>query len=103
MVPRRNTITLAASGLLKQKRDYWMLQYKQCWFDNIWALRHNPIIKHIFKRISIEIFQLIVDQPIALEKRVAVAVWRLAIRNAYRTVSNVFGVSDAIVSDTLQN
>ena len=26
-------------GTLKSKKDYWILQYKQFWFDNIWTLR----------------------------------------------------------------
>ena len=35
---------------------------------------------------------LFLQNTVAVEKRVAVAIWRLSTGNSFRTVSNVFGI-----------
>ena len=87
----------------------------KCWTGLPRPLRNNDIIKKIFKRefrVYPQTFEFIINvvgqimtrqntnfrDAILLEKRVAIALWRLATGNAYRVISKVFGVSSASVN-----
>lgn len=116
---RNRYIQNAVGSLLSTdpfERDYWMMVYKQSWFENIWMLRHTEVIKMILKkefRMNPHRLELIINlvsevmtrqhtnfrEPILVQKRVAIAVWRLATGNAYRAVSKVFGVSEGSVGN----
>ena len=92
-----------------------MTNYNQHWFETIWRLRHNQIVSRIFKRefrVSPEMFEFILQlvnrsmfrdntilrEAISIEKRVAIAMWRLSTGNSYRTIAKVFSVSPPSVN-----
>ena len=91
------------------ERRYWMIDYGQDWFENLWESRYLQIYCEFWKRefrLNIETFKFIVDllrpyikrkdlnfrHALPVHKRVAVALWKLATGNSYRTTSKVFGV-----------
>lgn len=101
-------ILFLLSSRMAQRR-YWMTCYDQNWFRNLWAIRNNQIAAELFKkefRVSPQTFQEIINivtrpmirqntmlrDAIPLEKRVAVAIWRLSTGNSYRVVAKAFGV-----------
>lgn len=115
-----NKSFLSSMLLLQRKlsRRYWMTVYQQRWFENIWVIRQTAYIKILFKkefRMFPDTFEeiiLMVNRPmirentnlreaIPVEKRVAIALYRLATGNAYRTISKIFGVSLASVNDII--
>ena len=78
---------------------YWMIKYGQSWLDRLWNHCDNELFKETWKnefRISLETFyflkNLVQDKmeksdtsfrkAVPLEKRVAVALWRLATGNS---------------------
>ena len=42
-------ISAAFIKLVPATRKYWMINYKQHWFDNSWPQRNEPVIIDIFK------------------------------------------------------
>ena len=100
---------------LPDTRRYWMIKYGQSWFDRLWNHRDNELFKETWKkefRFSLEIFYFLINlvqdkmgksdtsfrNAVTLEKRVAVALRRLATSNSYRTTSNVFGIGLSTVA-----
>ena len=94
---------------IPSERRYWMLEYNQHWFERLGEHKSEIIFKELWKRefrLKVEIFQFVVNlvksdiggrkkfwgNAIAVEKRAAVAIWRLSTGNSFRTVSKVFGI-----------
>ena len=86
----------------------WSLPRPQGWFNlmlNTPIYNYDPYWRQHF-RMSRRTFQFVVNlvrnsmekrdtrfrEAVSIEKRVAVALWRLASRNAYRTVASTFGI-----------
>lgn len=99
-------------------RNYWMTSYQQHWFEYMWNLRNEPTVMKLFQkefRIFPDTFAFIVNvvngpmsrqntvfrEAVEIQKRIAIAVWRLATGNAYRVVSKVFAISEATVNDVV--
>ena len=97
-----------------RQRRYWVMIYNQAWFETLWDNRHDTIFAEIWRRefrVTPTTFEFIVDlvrgqlekhrtnfrQSICIQKRVAVAIWRLSTGNSYRTISKVFGIGKATV------
>ena len=96
-------------GLVLTARRFWMINYGQTWFERLWANCFDHYFREIWRRefrFSVETFDFINNlvrdkmekqntffrKAIPMEKRVAVALWRLAIGNTYRSISKVFGI-----------
>ena len=88
----------------KNKRTIWALRREERWFNELWENRHNENYRNRWRadfRMSGQTFEKLVNllrpflqrqdtffrSAIPVEKRVAVALWRLANGNSYRTVS----------------
>ena len=86
-----------------------MINYRQNWFQKLWASHFGQYFREIWRtefRSSVETFDFIKNlvkdkmenqntffrKAIPLEKRVAVALWRLATGNSYSSTSKVFGI-----------
>ena len=86
-----------------------MIDYGQDWFQRLWQNRNQPIYQEFWKRefrLQTETFEYIVNllrpsiekqnafwrEAITVEKRIAVAIWRLSTGNLYRATSKVFGI-----------
>ena len=102
------------SNLCKERR-YWMFQYNQSWFEKMMRNKNDSLYKELWKkefRMSPETFDLVVNivrgdmsyrdtrfrKSIDINKRVAIAVWRLATGSSYRNISKVFGLGRSTVS-----
>ena len=106
------TSTIAAMvrqhGNVDTIRRTWMLPRPQYWFNamlNDPVYNHNPYWRQQF-RVSRETFNFLVAllrqsiekrntqlrDAISIEKRVAVALWRLATGNCFRAVASTFGI-----------
>ena len=76
-------------------RRFWMIDYGQDWFQRLWQNRNQPIYQEFCKRefrLQIETFEYIVNllrpsiekqntfwwEAITVEKRIAIAIWRLS-------------------------
>ena len=116
---RRGNAMLLSSGMnvfmnVPNSRRYWAQNYEQNWFETMYQNRENPIFKEFWYkefRILPETFEYIITlvregmekndtvfrQAVAVEKRVAVALWRLSTGKPYRTVSKVFGIAKSTV------
>ena len=107
-----DTLLLISLSYLPMKRRYWMMQYNQAWFEKMWGLRNDRMFQDLWIkefRMSAETFEFVVNlvrlnlekqsfrNAITVEKRVAVAIWRLSTGNSYRTVSKVFGIGKSTV------
>ena len=96
-------------GLVLTARRFWMINYGQTWFERLWANCFDHYFREIWRRefrFSVETFDFINNlvrdkmekqntffrKAIPMEKRVAVALWRLATGNTYRSISKVFGI-----------
>ena len=96
-------------GLVLTARRFWMINYGQTWFERLWANCFDHYFREIWRRefrFSVEAFDFINNlvrdkmekqntffrKAIPMEKRVAVALWRLATGNTYRSISKVFGI-----------
>ena len=96
-------------GLVLTARRFWMINYGQTWFERLWVNCFDHYFREIWRRefrFSVETFDFINNlvrdkmekqntffrKAIPMEKRVAVALWRLATGNTYRSISKVFGI-----------
>ena len=96
-------------GLVLTARRFWMINYGQTWFERFWANCFDHYFREIWRRefrFSVETFDFINNlvrdkmekqntffrKAIPMEKRVAVALWRLATSNSYRSINKVFGI-----------
>ena len=96
-------------GLVLTARRFWMINYGQTWFERLWANCFDHYFREIWRRefrFSVETFDFINNlvrdkmekqntffrKAIPMEKRVAVALWRPATGNTYRSISKVFGI-----------
>ena len=96
-------------SFLPMGRRYWMVQYDQDWFQNMWNNRYEDIYDELWVRefrLKPETFEYVITlvrenmfkrntrfrNAICIEKRIALAIWRLSTGNSYRSVSKVFGV-----------
>ena len=96
-------------GLVLTARRFWMINYGQTWFERLWANCFDHYFREIWRRefrFSVEAFDFINNlvrdkmekqntffrKAIPMEKRVAVALWRPATGNTYRSISKVFGI-----------
>lgn len=94
--------------ICRRRKVAWVLERPQFWFENMVLKQYADNIWQEHFRISRQTFQFacnlvgphLVRQdtnmrcaiPVRVEKRVAVALWRLATGNSYRTTGLVFGV-----------
>ena len=93
-------------------RQIWALEWREFWFSNLWERRNDEkciTLRRQWKddfRMSRQTFKSIVEvvrprlqkqntqlrNTIPIEKRVAVAIWRLATGDSYRAVGGTFGI-----------
>ena len=93
-------------------RQIWALERREFWFSNLWERRNDEkciTLRRQWKddfRMSRQTFKSIVEvvrprlqkqntqlrNTIPIEKRVAVAIWRLATGDSYRAVGGTFGI-----------
>ena len=102
------------STTVPNSRRYWAQDYEQNWFETMYENRENPIFKEFWYkefRMKPETFEYVLGlvrvgmakhdtvfrKAVTVEKRVAVALWRLSTGNSYRTVSKVFGLAKSTV------
>ena len=95
-----------------------MIDYGQDWFQRLWQNRNQPIYQEFWKRefrLQTETFEYIVNllrpsiekqntfwrEAITVEKRIAVAIWRLSTGNSHRATSKVFGIGLSIACKLL--
>ena len=92
-------------GLVPTARRFWMINYGQDWFERLWANCFDQYLCEIWRRefrFSVQTFHFIKNlrdkiekqntffrKAIALKKRVAVALWKLATGNSYRSITSV--------------
>lgn len=106
---RRNRIMLMQRQLnqgRRYQRRFWTVPRPQLWFDDMLQNRNEDRFWREHFRISRNTFQFICNlvrpeltrqdttmrQAIAVEKRVAVALWRLATGDTYRATGLIFGI-----------
>ena len=103
---RTDACSLQLRRKFRKRKIAWVLERPQFWFEHM-VLSHyeNNIWREHF-RISRQTFRFVCDlvrphlarqdtnmrKAIPVEKRVAVALWRLATGNSYRSTGLVFGV-----------
>ena len=103
---RTDAYSLQLRRKFRKRKIAWVLERPQFWFEHM-VLSHyeNNIWREHF-RISTQTFRFVCDlvrshlarqdtnmrKGIPVEKRVAVALWRLATGNSYRSTGLVFGV-----------
>ena len=93
----------------KAQRETWAFEREERWFDQMLTRVLDPDHQKFWKmdfringRTFMDVVELVRDRmerndtnfrkAIPLEKRVAIALWRLANGNSYRTISKTFGV-----------
>ena len=103
---RTEAYFLHSQRICRRRKVAWVLERPQFWFEHMLLNQHANNIWREHFRISRQTFQFICDlvgphlvrqdtnmrRAIPVEKRVAVALWRLATGNSYRTTGLVFGV-----------
>ena len=104
-----------SSLALPQPRRIWQLERQGRWFETMWEHRDDHDYQTYWKadfRMSGESFQKLVrlfspalikrdtqfHWAIAVKKRVAIAIWRLATGNSFRSIAKAFavGISTAV-------
>jgi len=89
-----------------QRKSIWVLPRPQYWFEDMLQNQYRNDLWHEHFRVSRDTFNFICNlvrpdlvrqntnmrQAVSVEKRVAVAIWRLATGNTYRTTGLTFGV-----------
>ena len=107
-------VILISDVVIPSRRRFWALNYEQNWFESMWDNRQHAIFSEFWYkefRMKPDTFEFIVRlvspnmskkdttfrRAVAVEKRVAVAIWRLSTGNSYRTASKVFGIAKSTV------
>ena len=95
--------------ILLKTRSVWQLGREEKWFDNMWKHRHSSDFQLRWKfdfRMNGLNFEKLVDlvslrlekhdtqmrRAIPIERRVAVALWRLSTGNSFHTASKTFAI-----------
>ena len=92
--------------ICRRRKVAWVLERPQFWFENMVLNQYADNIWQEHFQISRQTFQFVCNlvgphlvrqdtnmrRAILVEKRVAVALWRLTTGNSYRTTGLVFGV-----------
>ena len=103
---RTEAYFLHSQRICHRRKVAWVLERPQFWFEHMLLNQYANNIWREHFRISRQTFQFICNlvrphlvrqdtnmrRAIPVEKRVAVALWRLATGNSYRTTGLVFGV-----------
>ena len=107
---RQNVVILAIqrqNNIHRRKRKtMWVYSRLQFWFEQLVVNRYQDLLLREHFRVSRDTFEhicglvgpelvrqnTILHQAISEEKQVAVALWRLATGNSYRTVGLTFGI-----------
>ena len=93
----------------KAKRGIWQLKRQELWFDEIWQKRSNNSYQKYWKtdfRMTGKTFEKLVNlvspnlskedtkfrKSIPVQKRVAIALWRLSTGNSFRTIAKTLAV-----------
>ena len=111
---KQNQMLLYYFHNFSSPRRFWMIDYGQDWFHQLWQNRNQLIYQEFWKRVfrlQTETFKYIVNllgpsiekqntfwrEAITVEKRIAVAIWRTATGNSYRATNKIFiiGLSTA--------
>ena len=102
-------LNMILKGITKAPRRIWALDRNESWFEDLWFNWHNPNYMNRWKedlRMSGRTFEKLVNllrgslekrdhhfrKAIPAKKRVAVALWRLANGNSFRTTSKTLAV-----------
>ena len=97
---------------LLQPRQIWQLERQERWFETMWEHRDDNGYQIYWKanfRLSCESFQKLVrlvspalikrdtqfHRAIAVEKGIAIGMWRLSTGNSFRSIAKVFAVGKA--------
>ena len=100
---------LKEANLLRGAKRFWAIERPQHWFDRLWANVEFDTLDDYWKqefRFSKQSFNDIVNivagdmekrdttfrKAIPIQKRVAIALWRLSTGNSFRSTAAVFGV-----------
>ncbi|CAN7977398.1 unnamed protein product [Ixodes persulcatus] len=107
---RRNRLVIAAARLCSRERHVWAYPRARSWYETTLPYFPESTFRENF-RLDRSTFRYIVSvcecmrrnntnmrQTIPLEKRVAIALYRLATSAEDRTVANLFGVSRSSVN-----
>lgn len=107
---RRNRLVLAAARLCSRERHVWAYPRARSWYETTLPYFPESTFRENF-RLDRSTFRYVVSvcecmrrnntnmrQAIPLEKRVAIALYRLATSAEDRTVANLFGVSRSSVN-----
>ena len=100
LIQRQNNINR------RKRKTMWVYPRPQFWFKQLVVNRYQDHLWHEHFRVSRNTFEhicglvgpelvrqnTILRQAISIEKRVGVALWRLATGNSYRTVGLTFGI-----------
>lgn len=90
----------------RKRKTMWVYSRPQFWFeqlvvnlyqDHLWCEHFRvsrDTFEHICGLVGLELTwqNTILCQPISIEKRVTIALWRLATGNSYRTIGLTFGI-----------
>ena len=102
-------LPLQEANLLREARRFWSIERPQLWFESIWGSEELSALNDYWRqefRFSKTTFQEVIQivrrdlekrntnfrQAIPIEKRIAIALWRLSTGNSYRSTAAVFGV-----------
>ena len=98
----------------KAKYGIWHLKRQELWFDEMWQKRSNKSYQKDWKtdfRMTRKIFKKLVNlvypnltkadtkfrKSIPVQKRVAIALWRLSTGNSFRTIAKTLAVGKSTV------
>ena len=108
------TFQLSLASMQNKSRRYWMMQYNQSWFENIWINRQNTIFHDLWQK-ELRMEPVTFEYPriwthkteksdtkfrksVAFGKPLAVvASSKLSTRNFYWTISKVFVIGKSTI------
>ena len=105
----QSSFSVMIGSMFRAPRSEWMFYREEFWFEILWMNRNNPDYENRWRsdfRMCGQTFSHIVDlvranlekrdthfrKAIPIEKRVAVAIWRLSTGNSFRSVSKTFAI-----------